>query len=272
MIGRLTKQTIHKAIGTGVLVGLSAVLFACQSVNHTNQAGDKTHVAQIRTQMAGQFILSGRLDDAKRQLDMAMIADERFAPSYDMMGVLLQTEGSERNLARADEFFRTAIRLDTNFMRAYNNYGVYLVQVGRVQEAVSYFEQAGGSLGYEGRVQALENLGFAWQMLGDESGAKSAFNRAVLGGSVNLLVYEYLLDDDIKHHRVNEAMRLFDRLLADVSWQALTPKLLAVGIELSKYSFSQATNQPNRPTATQLKQLLISKYPDSEAAHRLLTD
>lgn len=272
MIGRLTKQAIHKAIGTGVLVGLSAVLFACQSVNRTNQAGDKTHVAQIRTQMAGQFILSGRLDDAKRQLDMAMAADGRFVPSYDMMGVLLQAEGSEHNLARADEFFRTAIRLDTNFMRAYNNYGVYLVQLGRVQEAIGYFEQAGSSLGYEGRVQALENLGFAWQMLGDESSAKAAFNRAVLGGSVNLLVYEYLLDDDIKHHRMNEAMRLLDRLLADVSWQAWTPKLLAVGIQILPYSSDQMGNQPNRPTVAQLRQLLVSKYPDSEAAQRLLID
>lgn len=46
------------------------------------------------------------LDTAQQQLEKAFAADSRYAPAYDMMGVLLQQEGSRINLAKADEYFK----------------------------------------------------------------------------------------------------------------------------------------------------------------------
>lgn len=239
----------------GWVCGLSVALTACQTTQPSLQY-DKTALAQIRTQMAGQYILLGNLDEAKRQLDMAMAADAHFAPSYDMMAVLLQTEGSANNLAQADEFFRKAIHLDRDFMRAYNNYGVYLSQVGRAGDAVGYFEVAGNHLGYEGRVQALENLGFTWRRLGNVKRANDAFYRAIDGGSVNLAVYEIILSQLISQNDVNRANAIFERLSLHVLMDSLSDKLLVMGIHLAGRAGDDAKSK-------QLTQILQEKYPNS---------
>lgn len=94
------------------IVSIALVMTACQGVDR-NIHQNKTELAKIRTAMAGQYIAAGRLDDAKRQLDMALTADVGFAPAYDMMGVLLQSESSEANLARADGYFVKRLSLIT---------------------------------------------------------------------------------------------------------------------------------------------------------------
>lgn len=228
-------------------------LLACQS---QQQSADRAHIAQIRTAMAGQYLLVGQLDEAKRQLDVAMAADADFAPSHDMMGVLLQSEGSAENLQLAEGYFLKAIQLDPNFMRAYNNYGVYLSQMGRTKEALTYFERAGSSLGYEGRIQALENLGRTWQKLGDRQRVQEAFSRAVHGGSTDIEIYQWLIDEYMVHGQYREADLLFKRLIALTSLESLTPKLLSQGIQLARFL-------EDEPRAEQMIQLLRQRYPQS---------
>ncbi|UNU73557.1 pilus assembly protein PilW [Moraxella nasovis] len=185
----------------GLILAVTVLLSACHSMPDGGNQIDEilmlnsdknTELARIRTALAAQHITDGRLDEAKRQLDKAFLADTLYAPAYDMMGVLLQTESSAINLQKADGYFRKAIDLDGKFMQAFNNYGVYLARMGREHEAVHYFGVAAASLGYVGRIQSLENLGFTLQKLGDQSGAKQAFTKAIQAGSTNPQVREQL--------------------------------------------------------------------------------
>ena len=124
-----------------------------------NKNLNKQEIARVRTSLAAQYIRKNELDAAQRQLEKAFAANSRYAPAYDMMGVLLQQEGSRLNLEKADAYFKKAIALDGDFEQARNNYGVYLSQMKRYSEAAQQFEIAGSALGYEGRISALENLG-----------------------------------------------------------------------------------------------------------------
>ena len=119
----------------GVVVAIS--MMGCQSTSyqdatqrsyHTEQANE---IAFIRTQMAAQYLTLNELDNAKRQLEKALSANKRYAPAYDMMGVLLQAEGSRLNIIEAESYFRQALVLQPQLMKARNNYGVYLSQLGR---------------------------------------------------------------------------------------------------------------------------------------------
>ena len=123
-----------------IVSGLVALLLTgCQSTTTTDLSGstryqgtstsnnkttDKQEVARVRTSLAAQYIRNNELDAAQRQLEKAFAANSRYAPAYDMMGVLLQQEGSRLNLEKADEYFKKAITLDANFEQARNNYGV----------------------------------------------------------------------------------------------------------------------------------------------------
>lgn len=181
--------------------------------------------------MAGQYIATGRLDDAKRQLDMAMATDANFAPAYGMMGVLLQNEGSQNNLMRADDYFRQALRLDGNLMRVHNNYAIYLMKVGRLNEAIYHFQVASTSLGYEGRIQSLENLALAYQSIGWYSYAIDAYRRAIDSGSVNEHVYRQLIDLYVRQSNLVEARKIYQRGLT-IFGQSQSPKLLGEGVQL----------------------------------------
>src|SRR5690606_12961729 len=146
---------IAKKRGANVILlasALSALLISgCQSTTTTDLTGgtpyqtstrpsdnrnlDQQEIARVRTSLAAQYIRKNELDTAQRQLEKAFAADSRYAPAYDMMGVLLQQEGSRLNLEKADQYFKKAIMLDKDFDQAHNNYGVYLSQMKRYKEA-----------------------------------------------------------------------------------------------------------------------------------------
>lgn len=225
---------------------------------------DQQEIARVRTSLAAQYIRKNELDTAQRQLEKAFAADSRYAPAYDMMGVLLQQEGSRINLAKADQYFKKAIALDKDFVQAHNNYGVYLSQMKRYREAAEQFEIAGASLGYEGRIGALENLGRTYLQLGDNSAAAKAFLRALDGNRNSIIAHIELVDLLLEQQRVPQAQRLYDETLILVQGQGISPRLLLQGIKL-------AAAQNNITTRQQLAQQLLSAYPLSDEAKQLKT-
>ncbi|MGO2996677.1 MAG: type IV pilus biogenesis/stability protein PilW [Moraxellaceae bacterium] len=260
------------------LVG--ALLSGCQSTPNNDLSGiapyqtstrpsgdrnlDQQEIARVRTSLAAQYIRKNELDTAQRQLEKAFAADSRYAPAYDMMGVLLQQEGSRINIAKADQYFKKAIALDKDFVQAHNNYGVYLSQMNRYREAAEQFEIAGASLGYEGRIGALENLGRTYLQLGDNSAAAKAFLRALDGNRNSIIAHIELVDLLLEQQRVPQAQRLYDETLILVQGQGISPRLLLQGIKL-------AAAQGDMTTRQQLAQQLLSAYPLSDEAKQLKT-
>ena len=244
------------------LLGNSPYQTSTRASNDRNL--DQQEIARVRTSLAAQYIRKNELDTAQQQLEKAFAADSRYAPAYDMMGVLLQQEGSRINLAKADEYFKKAIALDKDFVQAHNNYGVYLSQTKRYREAAEQFEIAGATLGYEGRIGALENLGRTYLQLGDDSAASKAFLRALDGNRNSIIAHIELVDLLLDQQRVPQAQRLYDETLILVQGQGISPRLLLQGIKL-------AAAQNNITTRQQLAQQLLSAYPLSDEAKQLKT-
>ncbi|MDO4896186.1 MAG: tetratricopeptide repeat protein [Moraxella sp.] len=257
-----------------ILAFLAVVLTGCQSTSNlgtssrdTAQYGtSKSQTAQIRTALAGQYISERKLDDAKAQLEMAFRADSRYAPAYDMMGNLLSEEGSQINLAKADEYFKRALSIDPNFTQARNNYGVYLSKMGRHKEAIEQFNIASSTLGYKGRASSLENLGLTYLKLGDEKSAENAFNRALEIDTNLVLAKMELIDILINQKRTLLAKEHYDSLRA--LWQMhnepMSARLMYQGLKLSIL-------QNNPQERQRLSGLLLSQYPLSDEAKKLKT-
>lgn len=255
-----------------VLLGC-VLLMGCQTTTTTSisnyQGGNadeksynKNEVAQVRTQLAAQYIAERKLDIAKRQLETALASDNRYAPAYDMMGVLLQTEGSPANLAAADEYFKKAIALDPDFVQAYNNYGVYLSLVGKDREAVQYFQKAGSTLGYESRTKALENLGLIYKKLGDKAAAKEAFIRAVEVNTGSAVARIELIDVALEEGNSLIAKRLYDELSQMAGSYDLPARVMFQGVKI-------ALSQGNKTQQQAIARRLLSTYPLSDEAKRL---
>lgn len=227
-----------------------------------NRVIERGRVAEVRTQLAAQYIGERKLDEAKRQLETALQSNNRYAPAYEMMGVLLQTEGSPSNLAKADEYFRRALSLDSSSMKTRNNYGVYLAQIGKHREAIAQFEIAGSALGYEGRAKALENLGMSYMKIGQSAKAKQAFIRAMDADNNTAIARIELINIFLAEGNSLLAKQLYDELTVMAGTRQLPAEIMLQGIKI-------AVLQGNQTLQQQLSQKLLSVHPLSDEAKRL---
>ena len=171
-------------LGCLTVLSLTMLLGAGCVTEHTgpkSKLGERNpdKAVQLRTQLAGEYIRNNELDKAKQELDTALKIDSRSAEANLMMGVLLQQEGTPINVQKAEEYFKRAITINPNFPQARNNYGAYLFQRNRAQEAIEQFKSASASLGYDQRYAALENLGRSYLSIGDVVNAEKAFIQAL---------------------------------------------------------------------------------------------
>lgn len=260
-----------------IFLAITVALSACASQQGVTPAGgayqgkdpsqrttSRSEVAKVRTELAAQYIRERKLDAAQRQLEDAFKADSRYAPAYDMMGNLLRSEGSPHNLKRADEYFKKAISIDPNFTQARNNYGVYLSEQGRHKEAIEQFSIAGATLGYEGRVASLENLGLTYLKIRDEKSAEAAFMRALDADPSTVQARIEMTDIMINQRRTLQAKEYFDgvRALYQMHGEPMPPRLLLQGIRL-------AIAQNNPQERQRLSTELLSQHPLSDEAKRL---
>ncbi len=125
-------------------VCVSLVLVACQTPDLGQKDPEKA--TKVRTQLAVEYLRTGDLDAAKRALDQALESSPRDSQANMMMGVLLQQEGSKLNLEKADHYFKRAISADPKNAQARNNYGTYLYQLERYNDAIEQFQIAGATL------------------------------------------------------------------------------------------------------------------------------
>lgn len=232
------------------------------SSNPSKWRQDPKKIAQSRTAIAATFIRERKLDDAKRQLEQALEADPRSAEANDMMGVLLQQEGSVPNLKKAESYFKKAIELDPNFVQARNNYGVYLAQVQRYTEAMKQFEIAGSTLGYEGRADALENLGRTYLQLSNFDMAKKSFAKALDTNRYSVIARSEMIDIFILEGRTLDAKKLHEDLILIIGETKLDPRTLQQGARLARLLGNQMELQ-------KFSQQLFDKYPISDEARRL---
>lgn len=258
-----------------ILTTLTVLLTACQSTSQnttsvyqgtdpSQRKRDKMELAQARTALAGQYINQRQLDAAKRQLDEAIEAQPNYAPAYDMMGNLLKIEGSPSNIANAEKYFKKAISLDPDFIQARNNYGVYLSELGRHQEAIEQFNIAGSTLGYHNRAGALENLGLTYLKINNPKAAEMAFNKAIETESATVTAKMEMIDILIGRHESLKAKAYFNDLktMAQLHNQPMPSRLLYQGVRLGIL-------QNDRQEIQRLSSQLLSQHPLSDEAKQL---
>ena len=258
-----------------ILTTLTVLLTACQSTSQnttsvyqgtdpSQRKRDKMELAQARTALAGQYINQRQLDAAKRQLDEAIEAQPNYAPAYDMMGNLLKIEGSPSNIANAEKYFKKAISLDPDFIQARNNYGVYLSELGRHQEAIEQFNIAGSTLGYHNRAGALENLGLTYLKMNNPKAEDMAFNKAIETESATVTAKMEMIDILIGRHESLKAKAYFNDLktMAQLHNQPMPSRLLYQGVRLGIL-------QNDRQEIQRLSSQLLSQHPLSDEAKQL---
>ena len=221
-----------KTIITTAVVFTVMGLTACQS--STGLKKDPEKAVQVRSQLAAEYIRTGDLDSAKRSLDQALNIDSRDANANMMMGILLQQEGSKPNMEKADAYFKRAISSEPDNAQARNNYGTYLYQLQRYNDAIEQFTRAGATLGYDQRYQSLENLGRIYLKLGDVANAEKSFKQALQANRNATISMLELAEIFYLNQQTAAATQMYEQFVRAVGQKNQSARALWIGIRTAR--------------------------------------
>lgn len=219
-------------------------LTGCQTPQN-NQLGpkDPEKAIKVRTQLAAEYIRNGDLDSAKRALDHALENDSRDPIANMMMGVLLQQEGSAISLEKADSYFKRAVSSDSKNAQIRNNYGTYLYQMKRYEDAANQFSIAGTTLGYDQRARALENLGRIHLLLNDVDAAEQAFKQALQANRGSVVSMLELSEIFYLRQQNDTASQAYEQYVRSVGQQKQGARGLWIGIRIARAKGDQLGRQ-----------------------------
>lgn len=220
-------QTLIKSLSV-------CVVFAAITGCVTNEYGslsanadpEKAEATFVRLGLA--YLQNGDRDTAKTNFDKALEINKRSAEANEGIARLYQME-AENELA--EKHFKLALRYDNSLSRAYNNYGNFLFDQERYEEAYEQFDIASKNVSYTNRAAALLNLGRTALKLNRKDRAKAAFEHAASLRPNFALVLEELAEITFAEEDYAAAKQYLDqhdRLTRP------TPRTLWVGIRLER--------------------------------------
>lgn len=216
---------------SAVLVVASALLAACVSSGHvdpmkTREGRDQALDAYVSLGMG--YLERGATEKAKVPLKKALDLDGSSPDAHAALALVFQLE-MENELA--DQHYRKAISLRGDDSRLQNNYGSFLYEQKRYQEALEHFTSASRDNMYPERSRVFENIGLTLLQLDRKDEAKAAFNRALRLNSRqprSLLEMAILLYDEQSYVPASEYYQSFNVLSEQ------NPRSLLLGARLAR--------------------------------------
>lgn len=161
----------------GVLACAQTPLEATQAGPEAMAQGSENQRARIHTELAAQYYTRNMHAIALQELRESLDADARYAPAYNMLGLV---HGALREDTQAEEAFRRAIDLSPSYSEAHNNFGWFLCERGRIDKALERFEAALANPLYATPEKALANAGLCSLRRNDLQQAENYLERALI--------------------------------------------------------------------------------------------
>ena len=189
---------------------------------------DKDKALETRIQLILSYIRQGNRDMARSSLQKAKAINADDPRINNATALLYQLEGEPK---LAEEEFKKAVRKDSNFAAAYNNYGVFLLSKQRYDDALEQFQKAANNLDYDRRDMALTNLAMTAQHLGMVDKAKADFEQAIRLNPRSVSALVALAEVEFEQRNYANAKAYLDRA---ARFNQPTPKALWLGIRLER--------------------------------------
>ena len=241
----------------GVLVLAALALAGCASTSERQaEQARRQRLADTHTQLGASYLQHGQLEIAKESLEKALIADPDSSQAANMMALL---QWRLRNYPEAERYFHKAVDVEQGNPEAQNNYGVFLCERGRPDEAVEWFDKAAANPLYKTPDVAQANAGACLMRKPAPAAAEKYFREALRLNPKLPFALSYMAKISYDAGRPVTARGFIQRYFqaADDTPETL---LLAVRIE-------RALRNRNEEGSYALR--LKAKFPDSPEAAQL---
>ncbi|MEX1033420.1 MAG: type IV pilus biogenesis/stability protein PilW [Cellvibrionaceae bacterium] len=160
----------------GVMLAVGSMTACVTTLEGSASSTDLESAQETYVQLGLGYLRSGDRDSARVNFNKALDINKRSPGAHNGLALLYQLEAMNE---KAEEHFKKAIRADRDFSRARNNYGSFLYEQGRYEEAYEQFDRASSNLEYNRRSSALVNLGRTALKLERMERAEATFKHAL---------------------------------------------------------------------------------------------
>lgn len=158
-----------------LFAGLMAGCVSSGSVDPMRTSEGRNEARDAYIQLGIGYLQQGEAARAKAPLRKALDLDPGSADANAALALVFQTE-MENDLA--DEHYRKALS-GRNDARILNNYGSFLFEQKRYEEAMERFAKASEDNLYPERARVFQNMGMTALQLGQRDQAEADFSRAL---------------------------------------------------------------------------------------------
>ena len=231
-------------------------LLGCQTTGNSGSntvrlAVETNDVAKANLRLGIAYLSTGKYEQALEKIQKARNADKNYPPVYNALGVLYQQLGDK---VKAENFFKQALRLDGSDPSALNNYGQFLCQEARYDEAGIAFMKSASNPLYSTPEIALSNAGTCALTHGNIAIAESHFRSALEKNPNHPISLLQMAQVSYTNANYLSARGYLQRYLQPGSH---TPKSLWLGIKIER-------ELGDKDTLSSYILLLKNKFPDSK--------
>jgi len=164
-------------VSVTVLVAVS-LLLGCvtESTSRKRDRADDETLVESQISLGVGYMRNRNYDRARKNFQSALEIDSRSARAHNYLGLLSQLEG---DIESARDHFEKAVRYNSDYTAARNNYGAFLYEIENYDKAIEQLQLAARDRTYPNRPQVYENLGIVYLTLNDQEKARQAFQTAV---------------------------------------------------------------------------------------------
>ena len=235
------------------VIGANFLVTGCAMTPKYGHLSNDTKAATYNAELGANYLAAGSLENAQTKLQRALDQDPNNALANNTYGKLLAELDDTRG---AEKAFLKSIKLDDKRAEYRNNYGIFLCDQKRTEEAVSQFSQASKNKFYNTPWFALDNAGVCAMDAGEYAEAERFMRDAL---RANAKFAPAML------HMAELKLKTGDAVLADAYYSRFlglsrqTPQSLMVGVNLRRELGDESA-------AKQYGRTLVSAYPQSQQA------
>ncbi len=235
--------------------------FLCSGLNGCNQTPGSSgsyrptegtnDIAQTNLNLGIAYLRTGEFEKALEKLQKARAADKNYPPIYNALGVLYQRLG---NKVKAEEYYLHALGLNGSDSSTLNNYGQFLCQDSRFDEAEVTFLKAANNPLYATPEIAFSNAGTCAMKQGELDTAETYFRDALKKNPKVSIALLQMAEISYATGNYLSARGYLQRYLEISSH---TAKSLWIGIQVEN-------ELGDKNALSSYKLLLRNKFPDSK--------
>lgn len=159
------------------LLGSLLLFSACTTTTEGSFGGaNYKKAAEVNAKMGAGYMNQGNYELAMSKLSKALRFDDENLHANHYMAELYRRLGE---MDKAEDYFQRALELDENNATLLNNYGVFLCQKDKYQQAEKYFDKVLMDPLYKGKAKVYENLGLCAKFKGNLAESEKHFRRAL---------------------------------------------------------------------------------------------